>query len=96
MIEHQKYSYHIHGRPNHVPCTRNLVGVAWFKTSDARLLGSLIKDRYGKEGFEDLFWDDVVNENLDKLDLVVHEIKTEQITEIDTVEELKAVDNTYL
>lgn len=73
----------------------NMVGVAWFKASDVRLLGQFIKDRYGKEGFEALFWDDVVNENLGKLDLVVHEIKAGQITEIDTVEELKAVDSTY-
>lgn len=73
----------------------NMVGVAWFKASDARLLGQFIKDRYGKEGFEALFWDDVVNENLGKLELVVHEIKAEQITEIDTVEELVEVDSTY-
>ena len=73
----------------------NMVGVAWFKKSDAQLLGQLIKERYGKQGFEDLFWDDVVNENLDNLDLTVHEIKVGQITEIDTVEELKEVDCTY-
>lgn len=73
----------------------NMVGVAWLQKDDARLLGRLIKDAYGKPGFEDLFWDDVVNSNLDKLDLTVHEIKAKQITEIDTVEELKEVDCTY-
>ena len=74
----------------------NMVGVAWFKKDDARVLGQLIKDRYVKAGYEDLFWDDVVNENLDKLDVTVHEIKAGQITEIDTVEELKAVDSSYI
>lgn len=73
----------------------NMVGVAWFKRSDARLLGSIIKDRYGKQSYEDLFWDDVVNENLDKLDLVVHEIEAEQIAEIDTVKELMMIDGSY-
>jgi len=73
----------------------NMVGVAWFKKGDARLLGQLIKDAYGKNGYKDLFWDDVVNSNLDKLDLVVHKIKGTEITEIDTVEELAAVDDSY-
>lgn len=73
----------------------NMVGVSWFKRNDARLLGQLIKDRYGNPGYEDLFWDDVVNENLDKLDLIVHAIDAKQVIEIDTVEELTAVDGTY-
>ena len=74
----------------------NMVGVSWFKKDDARLLGKLINDRYGTDGFEDLFWDDVVNENLDKLDLIVHEVYERQLIEIDTMEELKAIDPNYI
>lgn len=73
----------------------NMVGVSWFKRDDARLLGQLIEDSYGAPGYEDLFWDDVVNNNLNKLDLIVHEIGAGQITEIDTYEELKQIDNSY-
>ncbi len=73
----------------------NMVGVAWFKKGDARVLGELIKARYGTEGFEDLFWDDVVNENLDKLNLEVYEVLEGQLVEIDTVEELKSIDPAY-
>ena len=73
----------------------NMVGVAWFKKDDARRMGELIKVRYGTESFEDLFWDDVVNENLDKLNLTVHEVHEGQLVEIDTVEELKAIDLSY-
>ena len=68
----------------------NMVGVAYFKKKDARLLAQMIRDAYGREGYEALFWDDVVNTNLDVLDLTVHEIKAGQIVEIDTVEELEA------
>ena len=67
-----------------------MVGVAYFKKKDARLLAQMIRDAYGAEGYEALFWDDVVNANLDVLDLTVHEIKADQIIEIDTVEELEA------
>ncbi len=73
----------------------NMVGIAWFKKDDARKLGKLIDERYGTDGYEGLFWDDVVNENLDRLNLVVHEIKEGQLVEIDTCEELKEIDPGY-
>lgn len=69
----------------------NMVGISWFENKDAQLIGNLIKDAYGKAGYEDMFWDDVVNDNLDKLNLVVHEIDDRRIEEIDTVEELMNV-----
>lgn len=73
----------------------NMVGISWFKKNDAHKIGKLVDTRYGTEGFEALFWDDVVNENLDKLDLTIHEIKEGQVIEIDTIEELKAIDFSY-
>ena len=69
----------------------NMVGISWFENKDAQLIGNLIKDAYGKAGYKDMFWDDVVNDNLDKLNLVVHEIDDRRIEEIDTVEELMNV-----
>lgn len=71
----------------------NMVGVAWFRREDAHKLGKFIKARYETDGYEDLFWDDVVNENLDQLDLIVHEIHKGQLVEIDTVDELKEIDS---
>ena len=46
---------------------------------------------YEVPGFETLFWDDVVNRNLDKLDLIVEPVEEGQIIEIDTVEELERI-----
>lgn len=74
----------------------SMVGISWFSSLDARLLGRIIKDTYGQEGYEELFWDDVVNDNLDKLDLIVTEISSGQLIEIDTLEELMAVDDSYM
>ena len=42
-------------------------------------------------GFETLFWDDVVNNSLDKLDLIVEPVNEGQIIEIDTTEELERI-----
>lgn len=73
----------------------NMVGVAWFRKDDARILGKAVEEAYGKPGYEDLFWDDVVDRNLDKLDLTVHPITGDEMIEIDTVAELAAIDNSY-
>ena len=73
----------------------NMVGVAWLRKADAQKLGKLIDCRYGTAGYEELFWDDVVNENLDELELIVHEVHEGQLVEIDTVDELKALDSNY-
>lgn len=73
----------------------NMVGISWFKAEDARLLGKLIRDEYGKEGYENFFWDDVVNRHLDVLNLNIHKINGNEITEIDTVAELADIDASY-
>ncbi len=73
----------------------NMVGVSWFTMRDAQLLGRLIRSEYGRDGYENKFWDDVVNENLDSLDLNVHEVLPGQLFEIDTVSELAEVDKSY-
>lgn len=72
--------------------TYNMVGVAYFKQAEAQLLKDMITKAYAKEENSQLFWDDVVNLNLDKLSLTVEPVEKGQIVEIDTVEELKKID----
>lgn len=69
----------------------NMVGLSYFSKDDAKLLSQLIKNRYNTNGYETLFWDDVVNENLDKLKLKITPVEQNQIIEIDTVEELEKI-----
>lgn len=69
----------------------NMVGLSYFTKTDASILADAIQEAYGREGYESLFWDDVVNNNLDKLKLRVHPVLDNQIIEIDTVEELNKV-----
>lgn len=73
----------------------NMVGLSFFKKNEANLLGQLVKKSYRQQGYEDLFWDDVVNSNLDKLDLHIQEVDENQIIEIDTIDELIAVESKY-
>lgn len=74
----------------------NMCGVAWFKAEDAALIRDAIDLVYTKPGtYETLFWDDIVNKELDKLNLRVHPVNANQIIEIDSVNELEAVDPDY-
>lgn len=70
----------------------NMVGVSYFKEKEAKKLAEAIENTYGQPGYEQMFWDDVVNNYLNELPLVVHPVKEEDIVEIDTVEELKEVE----
>lgn len=74
----------------------NMCGVAFFKKEDCKILKEAILEVYNKKyGFEELFWDDVVNMNLDKLRLRVHPVKQDDIVEIDSVKELEEIDPNY-
>lgn len=70
----------------------NMVGISYFRQADCLILKDAIKKAYGTEGYEKLFWDEVVDRNLDRLRLSVHPIEDKQIYEIDTVEELERLD----
>ncbi len=73
----------------------NMVGVAWFCQKDAAVLKDLIEQAYTWKDSGELFWDDVVDRNLDKLDLVVEPVQEGQIVEIDTVEELNNINEEF-
>lgn len=74
----------------------NMCGVAWFKAGDARAIADAINEAYRHPGtYENLFWDDIVNQQIRNIDLTVHEVFHNQIVEIDSVDELKVVDPDY-
>ena len=70
----------------------NMCGVAFFKKKEAVAIAQAIEETYGLPGYKDLFWDDVVNQNLDKIALKIQPIQDNQIVEIDTVAELHEVE----
>lgn len=71
----------------------SMAGIAYFKQDDAKVLKEVIEETYVKGGYKEMFWDDVVNNNLHKIKLEIHEIFPGQVIEIDTVTELEAVNN---
>lgn len=75
--------------------TWNMVGISYFKKKDAVILHDAIRYVYERGNYKELFWDEVVNDNLDKLRLMVYPVSQDQILEIDSVEELCEIDPTY-
>ncbi|NLU25238.1 MAG: NTP transferase domain-containing protein [Clostridiales bacterium] len=73
----------------------NMVGISYFKAYDARLIRDAIKVAYGRPGHEQLYWDEIVDQQLSKIKLTVHPVQPHQIVEIDSVAELQVVDPTY-
>lgn len=69
----------------------NMTGIAYFRESDARTLYEAITAEYGVAGYENMFWDDVVNKHINEFKLKVHPVEHNQIVEIDTVAELEEV-----
>lgn len=70
----------------------NMVGIAYFKKEDARILREEIEKAFAWEENSQLFWDDVVDRNLDKLKLTIEPVEEGQLVEIDTVEEWNRVE----
>ena len=70
----------------------NMVGLSFFKKNEAAIIADAVEKVYGTAGYENLFWDDVVNQQLHVLNLKVQPILGSQIVEIDTVDELKEVE----
>lgn len=73
----------------------NMCGISFFCGKDSAVIADAVCERYQRPGYEGLFWDDVVNENLDRLKLKVHPVNNDQIVEIDSVEELCLIDPSY-
>ena len=73
----------------------NMCGVAYLKQADAKIVADAVLEAYRHKGHEDLFWDQIVDQNLDKIDMTVHPVRNDQIVEIDSVAELKEIDPSY-
>ena len=70
-------------------------GFTYLKRKDSLILADAIREAYRHPGHEQLFWDNVLDENLDKIRIQVLPVRDDQTIEIDTLEELKAADPSY-
>ncbi|SFI08535.1 CTP:phosphocholine cytidylyltransferase [Pseudobutyrivibrio sp. OR37] len=74
----------------------NMIGLSFFNKNDTKILADKINEAFQNNVNRNLFWDEVVDANLDTFDLKVYPIKEGVVTEIDTVQELVQLDKSYL
>lgn len=70
-------------------------GISYFRKEDAQRLADAVREAYSHEGHEQLFWDNILDQQLKNIDLTVNPVRDDQIVEIDTFAELQAMDPTY-
>lgn len=74
----------------------NMCGVCYLKAADAKVIADATAEAYSHPGHEQLYWDEIVDQQLDQVRMTVHPVKNDQIVEIDSVAELCVVDTSYL
>lgn len=68
-----------------------LSGVSYWKKKDANIIVHELDKVINEGDFEKLYWDDIVRANVDKLDLKIEMIDSNDIYEIDSIEDLEEV-----
>lgn len=72
--------------------TYNMVGISYWNKYDAQRIKDKINELYLTQGHEELFWDEVVDQLLDVINVCVYEVSGKSIVEVDTAEELRKLD----
>ena len=73
-----------------------MIGISYYNSKDAKQLSKDIEEVFKSPGGKEKYWDQVpLNERKQNYKIYVRECKREDIIEIDTFNELKAIDKTY-
>ena len=65
-----------------------MVGVCCLMPGEAAGIADALEEEWGKPGYEELFWDEVVDRHISDIRLKIHPVPEGKICEIDTEEEL--------
>ncbi|MEG1410448.1 MAG: sugar phosphate nucleotidyltransferase [Terrisporobacter sp.] len=72
-----------------------LCGVSYWSEQDGKTIVSKLEETIDKDLFKDLYWDDIVKDNLEKLNVYIRKINSDDCFEIDSIADLEKV-NSYL
>ena len=70
----------------------NMAGISYWKKEDAKVIKDAILAAYKQKGHEQLYWDEITDRCLKDIYVTVAEVLPEEIVEVDTVEELEALE----
>ena len=73
-----------------------MLGISYWTESDGKKLANCLEKAYNQPGGKERYWDSVpLSIFKDEFDLAVRECKFEDFDEVDTFNELKALDSVY-
>lgn len=68
-----------------------LSGVSYWNEKEANIIVNELEKVINSGNFKNLYWDDIVKNNISKLDVYVHKISEDSIYEIDNLNELEYI-----
>lgn len=68
-----------------------LCGVSYWSKEDGEFISKKLEETIQSRDFKDLYWDDIVKENINDLNVYLQEINLEDTYEIDSIEDLEEV-----
>ena len=69
-----------------------MCGVSYWNQEDGEFLKAKLEQAVEQGGFEQLFWDNLVKDSLDELKIKVRELKSDDLFEIDSLDELNELE----
>ena len=69
-----------------------MCGVSYWNQEDGEFLKAKLEQAVEEGGFEQLFWDNLVKDSLDELKIEVRELKSDDLFEIDSLDELNELE----
>lgn len=72
-----------------------LCGVSYWSQKDSKLIVEKLEEAINDRDFENLYWDDIVKENIKDLNVYIRKIQSDDCFEIDSLEDLEKV-NEYI
>lgn len=70
-----------------------LCGISYWNERDGKYIGKKVEDAVNSGDFKDLYWDNIVKDNLKSLDVYLEELKEDDSFEIDSLEDLQKVED---
>ena len=70
-----------------------MCGVSYWNESDAKFIISKLNEYVANNDFTELFWDDIVKENIGEINIKIEKIEENDVYEIDSIEDLKNIND---
>ncbi|ABK60932.1 sugar phosphate nucleotidyltransferase [Clostridium novyi] len=73
-----------------------LSGISYWSSEDGRVITDILKETLKTNMWTNLYWDNIVKDNLNKVEVYLHKINKYDCFEIDSIEDLNAVEKLVL